>query len=795
MKKAGCLRRILGWLKWIGIAIAALLLVAALVTYVAMRSSLPRAEGMVTLKGLSAPVEIARDALGVPSIRGQSLLDLFRAQGFLHGQERFFQMDFTRRFAAGEFAELLGLALPADRQIRVHRYRRLAGQALAALPARHREMLQAYSDGVNAGLADLGARPPEYLILQVTPKPWTSEDSILVLFFFFMGLSVNHEMEEKLGVMDAILPAALFEFLTPSRSRFDAPLMGVGEGMSAYQPQPVPGPEAVDLRRSPPPEPKHDVIRPFGLVAGSNAWAVAGSKTEDGRAMLANDPHLSLLLPNAWYRAELFWEGRQARGVSLPGMPGITIGATLDLAWGITNSFADQTDWVVIETDPDDPSRYRTPEGLEPFRLVSEDIRVRGQDEPEKLEIRLTRWGPVVSEDWKGRPLALRSTVQLPGGVNADFLDLILASTVEESLDILKGWNGPALGWMLADSAGRIGWIVNGYLPRRKGFSGKVPRSRVQAQLGWDGPLPEALRPLLANPPDGILFSANNRPGSRSGEAEVSQAWLSPVRAHRIAERLKAQQKFSEEDFLAIQLDTRSPLHDQARDLVLDLLQEEESDPLLARVRRHVQAWNGHADRDQVGFRILEAYYDELMDRVLTPLLAPVLEAEERFVYNWPLATEPLHRILETRPPHLLPAGQQDWPAFLRQILLDTVQAIQANEDSPGVDEPWGAVNRSGIQHPLGLVPGLGWLFSMPDDPLPGWMGTVRAAAPGYGASLRLVVSPVDPSSGIFHMPGGQSGHFLSSHFGDGHAAWVEGLPAPLQAGRAQSSFTLQPPE
>lgn len=795
MKKQGCLRRALGWLKWIGIGVLALLLVGAVASYVAMRRSLPRSEGSVALQGLSAPVEIARDSLGVPSIRGQSLLDVVRAQGFLHGQERFFQMDLTRRFAAGEFAEWLGLALPADQEIRVHRYRRLAGQAVAALPARHREMLQAYSEGVNAGLADLEARPPEHLILQVTPQPWTPEDSMLVLFFFFMGLSVNHEMEERLGVMEATLPAELFEFLTPSRSRFDAILLGIGEEASAYQPLPVPGPEIVDLRGSPPPAPERDPVRPYGLVAGSNAWAVAGSRTVDGQAMLANDPHLSLLLPNAWYRVELHWQDRQALGVSPPGVPAITIGSTQDLAWGITNSFADQTDWVVIETDPDDPSRYRTPEGFEAFQLVSEEIRVRGEEEPEKLEIRYTRWGPVIGEDWKGRPLALRSTAHLPGGVNADFLDLILASTVEEGLEILKGWNGPALSWILADQPGSIGWVVNGHLPRRKGFSGKVPRSWAEAETGWDGPLPESSRPLLINPDGGILFSANNRPGTRPGEAELSQAWLSPVRASRIAERLLAKEKFSPEDFLALQLDTRSLLHDSVRDLVLELVEEDESDALLAGVRRHVQAWNGHADSDQVGFRLLEAYHEELMDRILTPLLVPVLEAQERFVYNWPLAAEPLQRILETRPPHLLPAGQEDWPAFLRQILSDTVEAIQADDDSPGVDEPWGAVNRSGIQHPLGMVPLLGSLFSMPDDSMPGWMATVRAAAPGYGASLRLVVSPSDEVSGLFHMPGGQSGHFLSSHFGDGHAAWVDGLPTPLQASSPQSSLTLNPPE
>jgi penicillin amidase len=391
--------RLARWIK--GFVIVMLVLVIALVAtaFVAVRASLPRTDGAVTLSALSAPVTITRDVRGVPTITGQGRLDVFRGQGYVHAQDRYFQMDLWRSLAAGELAALVGdMALEMDRSMRKLGYRRLAGETLPRLPASQRAALDAYTEGVNAGLADLGARPPEYFLLGQRPRPWTAEDSVVILFFFYAGLSYNHVIEKPLGVMQETLPSALFDFLTPDRTRFDTPLVADGGDVPPLE---IPGPDVVDLRGTRPPrfDKSRTLVKPMGIHGGSNGWVVAGSRTGDGRAILANDTHMTLSVPNTWYRATLLWGTREAHGVGPAGVPGITAGASRTLAWGVTNSGIDHMDWIIVESPEGDASRYLTPDGPEPFTEIVEELGVRG-GETERMTVRQTRWGPVVDEDW-----------------------------------------------------------------------------------------------------------------------------------------------------------------------------------------------------------------------------------------------------------------------------------------------------------------------------------------------------------------------------------------------------------
>src|SRR5207247_2099173 len=268
-----------------------------------LRASLPQLEGERTLPGLSAPVRVERDAQGVPRLVGKTRLDLSRALGFVHGQERYFQMDLLRRRAAGEIAELVGpAALKLDRAVRVHRFRSVAERVFARAPAAERSSIQAYAEGVNAGLAALGAPPFEYLALRVAPLPWRPEDTILAELAMFVTLQSGlPERESLLGVMHDVLPAALFAFLAPSGTEWDAPLVG-----GAFKVAPVPGPEVLDLRRAAPPKAaaqgpsaeRAAVLEPDpDLVLGSNNWAVAGAHTASGAPLLADDMHLQITVP------------------------------------------------------------------------------------------------------------------------------------------------------------------------------------------------------------------------------------------------------------------------------------------------------------------------------------------------------------------------------------------------------------------------------------------------------------------------------------------------------------------
>jgi penicillin amidase len=756
-------------------------------------------------------VSVDLDRHAVPRIEAASLADAFRAQGYMHAQERYFQMDLLRRSSAGELAALVGArALPLDRAQRPFRFRTRAAAARARLPARHRDALAAYVEGVNAGLRDLAARPPEYWLLGAAPAPWTLEDSLLVVYALYTMLSNNEAYERGQAVMHETLPPELYAFLTPSTSRFDRPLLtgGNGDATGGYVPAPVPPPDAVDLRKAAPVPDEQLRVDPPLIGPASNQWAVTGAASAHGAAILANDPHLQLRLPNVFYRTELHWPGGAARGVGIPGLPGILLGATAQLAWGATVSNADQSDWVVVEPDPDDDGRYLTPAGSAPFATAVETIEVRGAA-AERLELRATEWGPIVATDWRGRPLALQATWLAEDGMTLDVLDLLEAGDLDAGLDVFARWAGPSMNWMLAAASGAVGWVVNGPLPRRVGFDGSRPESRSDGTRRWDGTLaPPRVRSNGGAP----LFTANNRTLPAEDAQRLGRMWMRPLRARRIAELLAGGGPFAERDFLQMQLDTRAAAYDELRDIVLEVVAEDDSDPLLRRARAHVAAWRGTAAAESPGFRLLHLYYRALLERALAPLLAPASAADPGFVYRWPLADEPLRRLLEERPPHLLSPGHRDWPAFLRAVLADALRRIEpgngeivgvaaaaaaAPDDqrasARGVDAPWGEVNALAAGHPLAGLPLLGRWLRLPAVPQSGSTASLRVAAPDYGALIRMAVAPARPEDGILQMSGGQSGHFLSRNFRDLQDDWVEGTATPFVAGPTVSRIVLEP--
>jgi penicillin G amidase len=768
-----------------------ILLLGAAAAYTILAASLPRRSGQAQLTGLAAPLTIGLDEHAIATVRGESFEDVLRGQGYLHAQERFFQMDLLRRSSAGELAELFGeRALAADRSQRPFGYRELAQRLRSTLPAEQNAWLDAYSEGVNAGLADLGARPPEYWLAGSAPRPWLAEDSLLVVLTFYTMLSNNESYERAQGVMHAVLPPSLYEFLTPSTSRFDRPVLGSSpnDPTGGYVPLPIPGADAVDLRQQRAPT-RGDVprIEPPLIGPASNSWAVDATRGAAGRAILANDPHLSLRLPNTFYRIELEWPERAARGVSIPGLPGVLIGASDDVAWGATVSNADQSDWVVIEVDPGDASRYLTPDGYEAFKIRTTEIAIAGQA-PERVDTRSTRWGPVVAADWLGRPLALHATWLEPQGLDLDIVGIASATNVASASALLARWAGPSLNWVLADRAGAIGWAVNGPLPRRVGFDGSRPESLADGSRSWQGRQPP---PGALGGRDGVLYTANSRTLPTGRYEAVSRMWMRPLRAKRIDDLLAAQRTFGERDFLAMQLDTLAEGYELIRTTILDVVPADEREPQLKRARELAQAWNGHADVDQAAFRMLHAYYRTLTERTLEPLLAPAIAADSNFVYRWPLADEVVRRLLDERPAHLLTSEHADWPAFLRQVLSETLAAL--GHDAP-LDTEWGEVNVLDVAHPFATALGpFASRVTLPRSPLPGSMVSLRVAAPSYGAVLRMAVAPGAPADGVLQLAGGQSGHFLSPQFRDSQADWIDGTATPFLAGEPVTTFVLVP--
>lgn len=804
--------RFLAWMA--GLAAVAAIVVAGGARLMVGRS-LPVLDGRVTLAGLDAPVTIARDALGIPAVTAASRLGLARAVGFLHGQERFFQMDLQRRQPAGELAALVGpAALNADRALRVHRFRHIARLALEKAPADYRAELDAYAAGVNAGLAALGAAPFEYLALRVTPSPWTAEDSMLTLIAMSVTLQGSQwEYERTLGTLNDLLPAPMFEFLAGRASDWESPIVG-----APHPVPPVPGPEVFDLRAMAParaaaraPVAAGPDTLPWWIrlpreeeaTLGSNNWAVSGARSKTGSAMVANDMHLRLAVPNIWYRATYVLPDdarpgatRTLSGVTLPGGPQLAVGTNGDIAWGFTNSAGDWSDVVIVEPAPGDPARYQTPDGPRAFETVAESIVVKGAAAV-PLEVRWTIWGPVVARDHRGRDLAIRWVAHDPAVLATDPGRIARARSVEDALQLAVGASLAAQNLVVGDRAGRIAWTIYGAIPRRVGYAGDIPSAWADGTHRWDGYLGYDDHPRVVDPPDGRLWTANARVVGGDMVAKIGDGGYSDgIRAWMIRQDLERLDTTDERALFDVQLDNRSIFLDRWRDVFLAALPPAAAaaSPLRAEARRLVEeSWLGRAAPESAAYRLVRTFRLTTSRMAMDALTAPVRAAAPDFDYTTIRRLEgPLWRLVHERPAHLLDPRFASWDAFLLAAVDRTLEPLAT--DGGLAARTWGEANAADIAHPLAAaVPLLAPWLNMARQPLAGDVYTPRVLAPRSGASQRFVASPGHEATAILHMPGGQSGHPLSPHYRDQQEAWIGGRPLPLLPGPAMHTLTLTP--
>ena len=470
-------------------------------------------------------------------------------------------------------------------------------------------------------------------------------------------------------------------------------------------------------------------------------------------------------------------------------------GSNTRVAWGFTNSYGDWTDLVILEMDGE---KYLTPDGPRNFEIFNEEIVIHGA-EPSIHEVRWTIWGPVIDEDYLGRPRVLRWIAHDLEGSNLGLLDLEHVSTIDEAVEAANRAGIPPQNFVVADHTGRIGWTIIGSIPNRQGFTGRVPTSWADGSHSWDGWLPPEDYPRILDPEDGILWTANNR--QVSGEMlEVlgDGGFALGARARQIRDDLLALPVADEEAMLAIQLDDRALFIERWRQLALEVLTDEAvaGRPQRETFRRLVETtWTGQASIDSQGFRLARAFRLETVELVYGTLLAPCIEADERFsVYRFAQWEDSLWRMVTERPPHLLGPDHATWEETLLAA-VDNATEYFSTEIGP---EPelwtWGQRNTLTIQHPISLaVPQLSpWLDMTPVE-LPGDSNMPRVQSPAFGASERFAVSPGRENEGYFHMPGGQSGHPMSPHYRAGHEAWVNGEPTPFLPGETETVLTLVP--
>lgn len=785
MAKGRLLRRIgIGLATLLGLILLVIVIVVGLF-FVRLERSKPRLDGEVRVAGLAAPVRIDRDAAGIPTLTGQNRTDLAYATGYLHAQERYFQMDMMRRVAAGELGSLFGAAgLEIDEKVRLHLFRARARMVFAHMTPAEQAILRAYVAGVNKGLGDLRAPPFEYMLLRQTPQPWRPEDSLLVVYAMFLDLQ---DGEPKVALDHARAAArvgpAMADLLYPLGTELNAPLDG-----SPMPPVVLPAKLGAAL-----PAPHgNDVPEP--IVKGSNNWVVGGRLTATGAAMVADDMHLGLRVPNIWYRARLVIPGRfDIVGVTLPGMFPIVVGSNTHVAWGFTVAHVASHDAVLIDPVAGRKDWYATPHGPRPIVVRHEPLCADGSCRD--LPVRSTIWGPIVAALPDGREVADRWVAHDMHAIRlAPFLAIEQARTVQDVIAAAHQAAMPDQNMVIGDSAGHIAWTIIGQIPRRFGMSGRDPASWADGSRGWAGFLSPAEIPTIVDPPTARLWTANAR--TQGGATLVR---LGPgnyddgARALRIKQRLFAQERFAERDMLSIQLDPTALRMPFWRGQMLAALDKAKGDPRLAAMIAPVKAWDGRAEPDSVGYRLIRAFR---LAVIRNAYVAYIGKPDDPGASSYALTSseQAMRTLLRARPPALVPPGSASWDAFLASALADVAKSVDEEAGGDVKRYTWGRWLTASIHHPLAqAIPLLGLLTDPKDGPVPGDNGVVRAQARGSGASERLAVSPGHEAHGLFQMPGGQSGAPLAPYYLAGHRDWVEGRPVPLLPGATRWTLTLRP--
>lgn len=770
-----------------------------------MRASLPQLDGERTVAGLAAPVTIERDALGVPSIHARSRIDAARALGFLHAQDRFFQMDLLRRTSAGELAELIGSdAVPIDMRNRIHGFRRIGEQAVAQLTPRERRVLEAYAEGVNAGLGALRAKPWEYVVLRTNPAPWRPVDTLLVSYSMWLDLQDERgTYEQTLGALREVVGQQGVDFFAPLGTRWDAPL-----DESRLQEPPLPPLRLKRDRRAgtgAPPGGSASLASGRDVVPGSNCFAVSGSHTTTGSAILENDMHLALRVPNIWYRAVISWEddsGSKNRivGVTLPGAPAVVAGSNGNIAWGFTNAYVDSSDIVVVETDSTVQALYRTVHGWPEIASRTETIKVRGgPDVP--LSVLSTEWGPILRGPEDGHYFALRWVAHDPDATNLGIMELETAKDVGQAVGIAHEVGMPNQNLVVADSAGHIAWTLTGRIPKRVGFDGRFPVSWAYGDRRWDGWLSEADVPVVRDPQEGMIWTANQRMIGGEAVAKLGDGgYDTGARAQQIRDDLRlllgGGRPVVPEEMLNTALDDRAVFLSRWQELLLETLSNDAVAERGSRgaLRDVVRQWTGRAGVDSAAYRVVRAFRSQVAARALEPFFARAQSHYPSFDAGKLQFDDAVWRLVHEQPDALLNPEFGTW----NELLLAAADSVTAEMSNSGLTPgqfTWGRRNTLEMRHPFSrfLPRLLSRMLDMPADELPGDSNMPRVQAPASGASERLVVSPGHEDQGLFQMPGGQCGNPLSPYYRAGHKAWVEGRPASLLPGPAAHVLTLHP--
>lgn len=803
----------------IGIGGILLLLILAIIIagFMVVKRPFPNTDGNVTLEGLQEPVNIYRDEFGIPHIYAENEHDLFFAQGYVHAQDRFWQMEFWRHVSAGRISEIAGQAtVESDIFIRTMGWNRIAQDTLVEYEKDPDVMavLDAYSAGINAYIAENGDNiSMNYTVLGVVNdkwdiEPWTPLDTIGWAVVMSDDLSGNWSGEISRANLIEELGAAKVANLQPTYPYDTRPVIAPTDDLFTGEEDEeeasntcldvacVAGLEldtAVNWQNVSTKligeKPEHGYLG-SGNYIGSNNWVISGEHTESGLPLLANDPHLGIQMPSIWYEIGLHAPGWDVTGFSFAGVPGVIIGHNADIAWGVTNVGPDVQDVFIEKINPSDPNQYEFEGEWLDMEIIEEVIKVNGGDDI-VLEVRTTHHGPIISEVVDDTPdvLSMRWSAQEPSRLFKSIVMLNQASNFEEFREALRYWDVPSQNIVYADIEGNIGYQVPGLMPIRKDGDGLVPVPGWTGEYEWEGWIPYEELPSLYNPEQGFIVTANHAVVDEEYPYLIEIYWDDGDRGQRITDlitaEIEANNDISVDDIARMQFDSYTLLAESYVPL-FDGLSSDDADVQAALER--LRGWDYQLRRDSVPAALFEMFRIHLADAVLTDDVGE--ENVRRFMGSilfHQLATDPDAIWWDDQTTD----AEETQADILLIALADTIEWFEETQGGDMNDWTWGSIHQATfVSNPLGLS-GIGLLegaVNLGPEPVDGggsavnansWSLSNPAEVTGH-VSMRMIVDMNDFDNSLSVLPTGQSGHPTSPHYTDMFPLWQNGEHHPM---------------
>ncbi|HEV7919164.1 MAG TPA: penicillin acylase family protein [Thermoanaerobaculia bacterium] len=780
-----------------------------------LRKSLPR-NGTVSVDGLGASVSIRRDAHGVPYIDAKTDNDAFFAAGYVHAQDRLWQLELQRRMVNGRLSEVFGrTSLNNDIWLRTLGLQEAARQQWTRLTPQAQQSLTAYSAGINAFLAEKHELPAEFKLLGVTPEPWTVYDSLAWNQMFALTLGGNFREEISRFVAAQYLPQTKLAALYPGYPA-DAPLTVTTAERQAQSLLAV-----ADLQQQ-----LESRLKIGGKYVGSNGWVVSGKLTRDGQPILANDPHLALQMPSLWYALRMKGDRLDVAGMTLVGLPVVIFGENGDVAWGGTNMMADQQDLYFERVNPQNPTQYEVAGRWEKFSTRSEEIQVRnefpaflrGPLKPVTVEVRSTRHGPVISDQFRvfDEAVALRWTAYDNTGSSYEgFYRVNYARDWQTFNAAFADYVAPALNLLYSDRQGNIGYVGVGRIPLRARGEGTLPVPGWNDDYGWTGSIPFAEMPRSFNPEKGFIINANNRITAPDYPYFISHGWAPETRAARIQELLRqkaADHKLTVADMEAIQGDVSNQ---PSRALVKVLATVGTRDDRQREAIRTLQQWNGDMDRNSVGAALYYAWTHHLREAIFADELQGPWNQRDKTRHidslDQQLTDDQLAALLRHDPLSWCDDKQtadvvEPCEMAMSRSLRKSLRELEKTHGTNMARWTWGALHETRYEHtPFSQINTLRRVFErrVPNGGAPNSVNVASASfrdTEGYvqtfGAGFRQIISLGGHEQHLYMNSTGQSGNVMSAHYDDMVVPFrdVSFYPLPRTAPPAgTATLTLKP--